>query len=226
MRLKTRKVKSGDTLGRRLIEARERGNLSRERLQRKHMLSFSFVTALEQGDYEKIPEYMYSKAQLKKYLKILKLDEKENITLFQEEYVHWKNLSCKKVSLKKRAQISKPISTFELAPSFWQKSIVVIAGFLFLAYIGIQVDAAIAPTNLALTSPEDRTTIEERSILVEGSTDTEAVVTINDQEVHVENDGYFSKQINLQTGLNILEITATKKYKPENTLKRHIIVTE
>ena len=59
---------------------------------------------------------------------------------------------------------------------------------------------------------------------MKGVTEEEAQLKINRYEVLVSEDGTFEETIDLHEGLNVLEIEATKKYKPTQIVKRHILV--
>ena len=113
-----------------------------------------------------------------------------------------------------------------ITPALFQKGFAITISLFLLAYIGVRVDAAIAPTDLRIISPVDQLTINEPTIVVKGVTEPEVEVTINRFSIMVDEEGVFEETITLQNGLNILEIEATKKYRPTQTIKRHILVIE
>jgi len=62
------------------------------------------------------------------------------------------------------------------------------------------------------------------SITVDGQTEPEAEIKINDEIILNNHNGYFSQTINLKKGLNNIVITAKKKYSQEITVTRQILV--
>lgn len=220
------KIKTDNTLGKKLVQARAALGLDLTNISRQHYLPISFLKSIEYGNFEKLPEKLYTRAMLKKYLHILKLPTNECLDLWEEEYVHWKNLTAEKGQKNHSPTLHRSMFNITLTPSFWHKGILIFTGLVFLIYIGMRVEAAIAPTNLEIFSPPDRLTTIEHVIEITGRTEPEVTLTINTQEIPVEQDGFFSKSINLQTGLNVLEIKASKRYRPTHSLIRHILVTE
>ena len=221
---KVTNIRGGDTLGERLLEARSVLGITHSVIFKQHSIPISFLESIESGNYGKLPEKVYARAFLKKYLSILALPINEHLILFEEEYTTWQRLTKNE-----RAPIhsirEKKISSFELTPLFWQKAGVVAVGLVFFIYIGMRVDASIAPVTLNVISPRDQLATSEQNLVIEGQTETEATITINDQEIPIDNEGKFSKSVSLEEGLNTLEITASKKYRPETTSIRHILVT-
>ena len=57
-----------------------------------------------------------------------------------------------------------------------------------------------------------------------GQSETEAEVKINGELILMDEDGNFSKLINLKKGVNPLEISAKKKYSRENLIIRQVLV--
>lgn len=66
------------------------------------------------------------------------------------------------------------------------------------------------PPNLEIVSPDDKTIIsgEDKKVKIEGQTDPEASLFINDRWVIVKNDGSFSFELPLSDGENKIEIVA------------------
>lgn len=67
------------------------------------------------------------------------------------------------------------------------------------------------PPNLEITQPQDKKEFfsQDKNISVEGSTDPESKVTINDRVTIVSSEGKFSIRISLNEGQNNLLITST-----------------
>lgn len=216
-------VRGGDTLGKRILEARSLCGLTHTVIAKQHLIPTSFLEAIETGNYGKLPEKVYARAFLKKYLSIVNLPVHEHLMLFEDEHTTWHHLTRDE---RERAGFrhERDVRGFELTPSFWQKAGVSAAGLLFLIYIGVRVDASIAPVTLDVVSPIDRLTTSEETLIIEGTTEPEATITINNQEISIDNEGRFTKSVSLEEGLNTIKITASKKYRPATTSVRHVLV--
>lgn len=227
MNWQKKKILEKKDLSQKLQEARlERGLLIKQ-VTKVHYLPGSFIRALEEGDYNLFPEKVYATALLKKYLAVLQLPIDEYVNLWQEEWIHWQKLN--RVSHDKKKDVLSPFKDnvrFALTPAFWQKSFLLFFGLISITYIGWRVAAATSPLELVVREPADGLIIQETSVQISGIIEQEAQLTINGQEVELSLDGSFAQLVNLQLGLNILELTASKKYRPSVTLTRQILVTE
>jgi hypothetical protein len=69
---------------------------------------------------------------------------------------------------------------------------------------------------LVINRPTNNFITEEHVVDIEGQTDTEIEITINNEIILADQDGAFIKEVYLSPGLNTLEITATKKHGRAN----------
>lgn len=70
--------------GQRLREAREKAGLSQEEVARRLHLSTTFVRALENDDYDRLPEAIFIKGYLRNYARLLALPPDDVANLFQQ----------------------------------------------------------------------------------------------------------------------------------------------
>lgn len=70
--------------GQRLREAREKANLSQEDVARRLHLSTTFVRALENDDYDRLPEATFIRGYLRNYARLLALPPDDVAHLFQQ----------------------------------------------------------------------------------------------------------------------------------------------
>ena len=62
---------------------------------------------------------------------------------------------------------------------------------------------------LTVTSPEDESIVETSEVTVIGETLPTAIVSVNGEEVNVEDDGTFSTTVTLEEGPNDIQIVAS-----------------
>ena len=226
MKWKIKAISGEDNIGEQLKNARVAKGLTVYRVSNNYCIPKTFLEAVEANNFETLPNTVYTKGMLKKYLRILELPTEANIAKWEEGHAHWEALTHETVTEKDIQKEKRPYSRWAITPSLLQKGFAVSVSLLLLVYIGFKVEAAIAPTELSILSPQDQMTTSESSVTVAGMTEPEVVVYINRFPVTVEEDGSFQETITLQKGLNILEIEATKKYRPTQSIERHILVTE
>ena len=100
---------------------------------------------------------------------------------------------------------------------------VVIVIFCFV-YLGFYLKEIVSPPKLAINSPTENFTTDKHSIMVIGTTEPETQIVINGGPVLSNPEGEFTREINLKNGINIVTISAKKKYCRENTITRQILV--
>ena len=84
-------------------------------------------------------------------------------------------------------------------------------------YYELGILGSISGPKLEILKPEDNTTVKEKNITIEGETDIDAVLTINEKEV-TNKSGVFSYPFDLEPGKNTIEIIA-ENTKEEKTIK-------
>lgn len=100
----------------------------------------------------------------------------------------------------------------------WRKYFVFFVVLSALAFfLFYRINAIFTPPKLELISLSDGMISYNRELPIIGSTDSEAEVYINNDLVFVDSDGNFRTEIDLVSGLNIIKISAKKKYSRSQT---------
>jgi hypothetical protein len=111
-----------------------------------------------------------------------------------------------------------------VTPKIIQSAMLGLAVVGFAVYFGIQITKIITPPEITLASPQDGLVTEDRSLVIEGRTDSEVLLHINGKLVSPDADGKFKDTLDLQEGLNIITVTGAKKHSKEMSVTRRIIV--
>ena len=82
-----------------------------------------------------------------------------------------------------------------------------------------------APPALTVTSPADNLLTDQTSVTLSGSAEKESTVTVNGAPIPVSADGDFKEELDLRTGLNVITISATKKFAKPNVIYRKVVVS-
>ena len=67
-------------------------------------------------------------------------------------------------------------------------------------------------------------TVEVTSISVEGSTDPDAKLTVNDQEVGLDPTGKFKEEVKLSSSVNTITIVSTSKFSQSTKIERTVYI--
>ena len=194
------------TLGEKLKKIRSDRRLSLNEISSNTKIQVKYLEYLENGDYDKLPAQVYVKGFLRSYAEFLGSDEHFLIRLYNKELDIRKNLeksrhnSFQSPLLMLFSKIfpsfklkNKPvrISSFVVTPRMLVAfSIIglVVAG---VVYLYREVGSFASMPRLVITSPQSNHVINSNSVSVDGYTDRDARVFINDQPVLVNDEGKF-----------------------------------
>ena len=219
-KFKKKEIKRQKTLGERLKKAREESNISLEQIENETQIRKKHIIALEEGNYDDLPGEIYIKKFLKKYAEYLGVNTEMVLSIFQKEERAYPQ-DLKDVSLKPKTQ--KLPKSF-VSPKIIRNFLIILIILVCLFYLGYELRQILAPPSLEIIYPPDNLTIKEYSIDIEGKTDKESTVLINNQSVFLDRDGKFKENIELQDGLNTITIISRKKEGKEITIQRNIFV--
>lgn len=206
-------------LGKRLHEERIKKGITLEDVSKATKIRPSFLLALEKGEYGKLPSSAYAYGFVKNYIHFLGLEEEELLALFRREYGGEKEIKVLPEGLSKNEDF--PINKIKFGPT------VKIVSFLFLillAYIGFQYRYAVILPPLEILVPKENAVVSSQEVTVEGKTDPNSTVYVNNETASVDKDGNFKKTINVFPGKTKIIIKAVNNFNKTTILERHIEV--
>jgi len=206
------------TVGQILKNARLEKGVSLEQIENETKINKRFLEALENSNYQKLPPPTFIKGFVKNYGEYLGLPVTRLLALFRREY----SLSSP------HSLVPKTAARF-LSPSLWdivQNKLFLTATFfllvLFLVFLG---RGFLIPPPLVLDSPVDNLVTSQLSVAVAGQTQPETRVSINDQEITLQEDGSFSVRVQLTVGVNRIVVVATNKLGRSQKIIRTVTVS-
>jgi cytoskeletal protein RodZ len=208
------------TVGQILKEARENKLYTLEDIEKHTKIRVEMLEALEKDDFDKLPPLTFIQGFIKNYGRFLGLDASKLLAVFRRDYEAKKHPPMVMESLKKPIENKR----FFLQPSHLIGLTVVLIVLCFFAYLWVEYRQFAGSPDLVLNSPAEGQTVEIPSVVVEGKTDPDAKVKINDQDVGVDQDGKFREEIKLSNSSNELTVTSTSKFGQVSTEKRTVFV--
>lgn len=195
--------------------------LKRERLNKGLTLAIiekqlkvreKFIKAIEENDWAYFSSKIYIIGILKNYSKILGLDPKRVLAFFRRDYERKEEVKFKKkVSSSDLTSGSKRVFRF----------IVLISVLIFIVYFGYQLRLYFQPPKLEIISPKTTSFTTENKVKITGITDKDAIVTVVNQRLYLNDEGKFVYEFPLKEGTNkiIFELTGAngKKSAVEKT---------
>lgn len=203
--------------GEKLRQKRQAKNLTIKDVSQTIKIRPEYLIALEEERWDQLPSGLYGKNFLKKYAQFLQLDPDELLTDFSNQYQEFKKLadpfSQKIISSRKLLVFPKIIKNIIIA-------LLVLISFLYLMFYFRNI---ISTPSLKIIQPQQNLLTSSTVITIIGHTTPQAKVTLNHQNVLNDNQGYFSQVVNLKKGVNIITISAKKKYSQAKTINLEIL---
>lgn len=211
---KLRKIRTVLTLGEKLCRARKRVGVDLIEAELSTKIRAKYLEALENEDFDLLPNDIYTKGFLSTYAEYLELEPDKIINLWRQQ-----KLARNTETVDDEFRVEKVVKekSFTITPKIIAIFLGLIFCLCFVSYITFQVVSFASVPKLQVDSPNRDMIVESESIIVSGQTDAGASLAVNKEPITVSADGRFEQSIALQTGLNTIVITATNKANKEES---------
>ncbi|MFA7314414.1 MAG: helix-turn-helix domain-containing protein [Candidatus Magasanikbacteria bacterium] len=202
----------------RLKALREEKHISLLELESKTKINKEYLRAIEECRFSDLPQSsLYKKNFVKKYVQALGEDAMCFVEQFVNEELTYETPKDNTPNLKYRKY------HFSNIPNILRFSFFGIFVFLLLLFLGFHVKNVLTPPILLVISPENGFISNSNFVDVNGKTDPEIQITINDELVKNDENGNFSQSINLLPGINTFVIEAKNKHGKTTEEVRNVI---
>jgi len=192
------------TVGEILKEEREKKFYSLDEIEKATKIRKELLEALEKGEYQKLPPPTFIQGFIKNYGKFLGLNSEKLLAIFRREFSEGVNPP------RILESFTNPLDKkrFKITPTKVLVSVVLSLVIIFFVYLWFQYRFLVGSPYLEVNQPTDQQSSATDEIVVSGRTDPEAKLSINDQEIQVDQNGKFSQQIKLSDKVNTIVISA------------------
>jgi cytoskeletal protein RodZ len=205
-----RKLTTSKTLPEILREQRLKENLSLDEVSFKTQISTIYLNYLEDGRYDKLPGEVYTKQFIKKLAKTYSLNESSLLKIYLAEKDSQLTLQILRPSKK-----IKNWHTRFLTPKVIRLTAIIIVILAGLSYLGFEVNNIFKAPLLKILSPQTEIITDQQNIEIIGQTEPEVDLTINNQKILADEQGNFTKKVDLVDGVNVFTISAKKQHSKE-----------
>lgn len=205
-------------IGQRLKEIRLSKGLSIDDVAEATKIRASFLSAIEKGDYRKLPSSSYAQGFVQNYATFLGIPKKEAMALFRREFDEKKVYAVLPEGFVKQEKLHRRSIKVHQAVILVLVLLLLLGGFLFYQY-----RAAFISPSLVVTQPSELE-IRESEVVVAGKTEQSSVLTINNTPVSVNSDGTFMKKVSVFSGKNTLLIKSRNSFGKETVISKNITV--
>lgn len=222
MGFKKRAIQQGERLGSILRAKRKAQGLDLLEVELETKIAIKYLKAIEKGNFELLPEPLYTRGFVLRYVNFLGLDAQKLLDVFEQEYKAFNQIRHFGSKQSKEGLLRPEVKDHWLrAPKTVTPEVIWGTGISLLlvgvlGYIWFQVASFAAAPSLELVNPESTNTAQEQ-IEIRGQTDPSAELRINNELVSVDEEGNFSQKIQLIDGLNVIEISAQNKTNKTTT---------
>ena len=206
------------TVGQILKETRESKLYTLEHVEKATKIRRELLEALENDDYEKLPPPTFVQGFIKNYARFLNLDSNKLLAVFRREF------SDKKYPSYVMDAFSQPLKNprIQITPAKVLGGVVIVAILAFFVYLWIQYRQFTGAPQLAVNSPKDQLTTDNPRVEVDGKTDPQIKVSVNNQQIPVSDSGEFKEAIQLSQQVNKISVEAVNKFGQKTTVERTV----
>lgn len=216
-----RNLKQEERLGEKIRALRKHKNITLNEVVKLTKIQKKHLEAFETGRYEQLPEPIYAKKFLKKFILAIGGDADYFVARFEEEVKKCDLIAPHRLP----AQRTRARALF--APHRWWK---LLLGVFFvgtiLFYLGWQAAALLSPPKITLLEPPDGLEVSDATITVKGTVDREAEIFINGANTIPNLKGDFAAEVTLERGLNIIAVEAKTRHSKKTAVYRKVVLKQ
>ncbi len=202
-------------LGQKLREIRIQRGLSLDEVTRTLKIRPAFLSAIERGEYHKLPASAYARGFIANYAEYLGVSKKDALALYRRE------VDESKAYIVLPERFSEPADL--VLPRFkiqYTTLVVLFAFFLFAGYITYSYKDAF--TNPPLMLESSTVSATAGTVTIRGKSNPYASVSVNKAPVYVEGDGTFIKSLSVFPGKTNITITAINRFGKSTTIEKTV----
>lgn len=203
------------TVGQLLKKARISKKLSREVLEEKTKIKKEFISAIEEGNWDKLPEYPVVIGFVKNIAASVGVDPQKANAILRRDY------PPKEISISPKPDIS---SKFVWSPKATFAAGIAVVIIFIGGYLGYQYLRFVSPPRLVLNQPAEGALVSSNTVKVEGVVDQDATVTVNNQPVLIDDDGLFITDLSVDSSTQEIMVVAKSRAGKETIVSRKIKV--
>jgi cytoskeletal protein RodZ len=180
------------TSGNLLKEARLNKGLTKKELEEITHIKASFIDAIERAKWDELPHFNILVGFVKSLSHFLDVDENQAVSLFRREYPPVLSQRSEK-----QKEVKEIKNKFTWGPRLTFLTGIIIILLIVFGYLGFQYRKFNMPPTLIVNNLVDGQTVTNTTLEVDGKTDPDATIIVNNQPIVVNNDGSFTAQVDV-----------------------------
>lgn len=204
------------TIGSIIKEARLHKKISLSHLENETKIKREFLESIERQDWGHLPDLPVVTGFVKNIARILALNENQIMAMLRRDYPPRRLVINPKKDVSDRFSWTPKLTFLVGAAAF---------AIFILGYLIFQYAKFVTPPTLNITRPKEGAEVTTNEVKVEGVTDPNATVKVNNQPVLVNEDGSFIVGIAVYEGTTKIVVKAISRTGKESVVTRNIKVT-
>lgn len=205
------------TVGQLLQQTRLAKRIELEDVAKATKIRTNFLDLIEKDDYLKLPNGAVARGFVANYAQYLGLNINTIQAMFRRDF--------------SENQFGQIVPKGMIDPvnklNYWTPKKTVVSAvlfgiFIFIFYLIYQYIILIGPPNLIIQSPNNNQSVTTDTIEIIGSTDPQAVLSVNSQLVVLDKGGNFSFKLPLKPGENMISVQAVGKSGKISQIERTV----
>lgn len=216
-----RNLKQEERLGEKIRALRKHKNITLSEVVKRTKIQKKYLEAFETGRYDQLPEPIYAKNFLKKFLLAIGGDPDYFVARFEEEIKKCDLLAPHRLPAKRTGRTAFFVSYY-----WWKILLGLALAGIIIGYLTWQAVALLAPPNITVLTPPDGLETTEAIIEITGSVDREAEIFINGIPAIPDANKNFISKITLERGLNVITIEAKTRHSKKAAVYRKVVLKQ
>ena len=201
------------TIGKILKDARVKKKKSIEKISKETKIKEKFVRLIEEENWNLLPEYPVVSGFVRKIAGSLGVSEDQSLAQLRRDY------PPVKLSINPKPDISQKFSWSPRNTFFLGVFLVI---FAVLGYLGFEYSRFVGKPRLMVDETVDVSETSGNLIKISGTTDTDAIVSVNNQPAVVDSDGNFQAEIEIFEGTLEIEVKAISRSGKETVIIKKV----
>lgn len=202
------------TFGQNLKNTREERKLNIEFCSSFLKIHKKYLEGIESDDYKVFTSYHQALGFVQNYVEFLDLKVDELTRKWRSEF--YENFNHSEKSYTRYYKPKKKIMVnFNMSLS---KVIYILSGVVvlsFFSYMGLSFSQTLSNPVLDIYNPKNNDVVEDDLIDINGKTDADSVLKINNEKIIIQTDGNFSTSLKLSEGINTFKFSSLNPYGKE-----------
>jgi len=168
-----------------------------------------FIDSLISGDFGNLPAKPYVRGYLFKIAEALRIDENSL----------WQSYKSSASLTTSGEHDRLPSNRFAFKKMRASRMAAIFLVIVVLAFLGFRFNDILGKPDIDVSLPESTT---EETIIVSGNVKSGDTLTLNDEVIYPDGEGFFEKRVQLEPGLNTLEFRVKRYLGRESSLTKQV----